>query len=109
MYKLNETHDKNLESWIESANTASTDFPIQNLPFGVFRLAGSNEDFRVGVAVGESIVDMPAAVIYRVFTGQASEAAQKAQQEAVNRMISPTAGISTTPRIELNNMLPNSP
>jgi hypothetical protein len=40
---------------------------------------------------------------------QASEAAQKAQQEAVNRMVSPTAGISTTPRIELNNMLPNRP
>jgi hypothetical protein len=40
----------------------------------------------------------------------ASEAAQKAQQEAVNRMVSPTAGINTqTPRIELNNMLPNRP
>jgi len=40
----------------------------------------------------------------------ASEAAEKAQQEAVNRMVSPTAGINTqTPRIELNNMLPNRP
>jgi hypothetical protein len=39
----------------------------------------------------------------------ATEAAQKAQQESVNRMVSPTAGISTTPRIELNNMLPNRP
>jgi hypothetical protein len=37
----------------------------------------------------------------------ASEAAEKAQQETVNRMVSPSAGISTTPRIELNNMLPN--
>ena len=40
----------------------------------------------------------------------ASEAAQKAQQESVNRMVSPNAGINTQPtRIELNNMLPNRP
>lgn len=39
----------------------------------------------------------------------ANEAAQKAQQESVNKMISPAAGINTTPRIELKNMLPNKP
>jgi hypothetical protein len=40
----------------------------------------------------------------------ASEAAQKAQQESINRMVSPNAGINTQPtRIELNNMLPNRP
>ena len=49
--QLNETHDKNLTSWVSSAN-ANTDFPIQNLPFATFRRKGSNEVFRGGVAIG---------------------------------------------------------
>jgi fumarylacetoacetase len=32
MIRLNETHDPALRSWIPSANTSNTDFPIQNLP-----------------------------------------------------------------------------
>ncbi|SAK81859.1 fumarylacetoacetase [Caballeronia arationis] len=48
-----------LKSWIDSANDAASDFPIQNLPFGVF----SNEvnpSRRVGVAIGDWIVDLAA-------------------------------------------------
>ena len=55
---LNETHDAAMLSWVSSANTGSTDFPIQNLPFGVFRLAGSKEQFRIGVAIGDQILDL---------------------------------------------------
>ena len=36
-YTINETHDPNLRSWVESANDPNTDFPIQNLPFCLFR------------------------------------------------------------------------
>ena len=35
-YEINETHDQNLKSWVESANAPDTDFPIQNLPFCTF-------------------------------------------------------------------------
>ena len=35
-YEINETHDQNLKSWVESANAPDTDFPIQNLPFCAF-------------------------------------------------------------------------
>src|SRR5687767_2001002 len=35
MYEINETHDLNLRSWVESANDPNTDFPIQNLPFSL--------------------------------------------------------------------------
>ena len=55
---LNETHNAAMLSWVSSANTGSTDFPIQNLPFGVFRLAGSKEQFRIGVAIGDQILDL---------------------------------------------------
>ena len=54
---LDETHDSSAESWVESANAAGSDFPIQNLPFGIFRKRDSNLA-RVGVAVGDAIVDV---------------------------------------------------
>jgi len=54
---LNETHDPALTSWVESANRADTDFPIQNLPFCTFRHRKGGP--RVGVAIGDSILDVP--------------------------------------------------
>ena len=57
----NETHDPLLRSWVESANSPGHDFPIQNLPFGVFRRAGSALAYRGGVAIGDCIVDLAAA------------------------------------------------
>ena len=61
MQQINETHDPALRSWVGSANVPATDFPIQNLPFGVFRRRGSDEPFRGGVAIGDQIVDLAAA------------------------------------------------
>ena len=45
-----------LKSWVESANYAS-DFPLENLPFGVFR-AGRVP--HIGVAIGDRILDLAA-------------------------------------------------
>ena len=61
----NETHDASRVSWLASANN-HPEFPIQNLPFGVFRRKGGREAARVGVAIGDQIVDLPA--IADVFT-----------------------------------------
>ena len=58
---LNATHDPKLRSWVASANEAGTDFPIQNLPFGRFRPAGGSEAFRIGVAIGDQVLDLKAA------------------------------------------------
>ncbi|WP_026732472.1 fumarylacetoacetase [Fischerella sp. PCC 9605] len=52
------THNPNLRSWVESANQPDTDFPIQNLPFGVFRFPSSGETSRIGVAIGDQILDL---------------------------------------------------
>jgi fumarylacetoacetase len=54
---LNETHDPALQSWVESANAPDTDFPIQNLPFCMFR--HNHGAPRVGVAIGDAILDVP--------------------------------------------------
>jgi fumarylacetoacetase len=61
MTTLNETHNPQLRAWVASANTPGCDFPIQNLPFGVFRQPGNPHAFRVGVAIGDQIVDLTAA------------------------------------------------
>ena len=58
--ELDETHDPALMSWVESANHPATDFPIQNLPFGRFR-RGAGLDWRIGVAIGDQVLDLEAA------------------------------------------------
>ena len=58
MSALDETHDPQLKSWVDSANVPGADFPIQNLPFGVFEANGRPP--RVGVAIGEEILDVGA-------------------------------------------------
>ncbi|MBL8303914.1 MAG: fumarylacetoacetase [Ideonella sp.] len=55
---LDATHDPALQSWVTSANAADTDFPIQNLPYGRFRRAGSGEAWRIGVAIGDQVLDL---------------------------------------------------
>jgi fumarylacetoacetase len=57
---LDETHDPSLRSWVESANDPASEFPIQNLPFGVFKPTGATESARIGVAIGNEIVDLAA-------------------------------------------------
>lgn len=57
---MDATHDPDLKSWVESANRLDCDFPIQNLPYASFRRKGG-EHVRVGVAIGEMILDVTAA------------------------------------------------
>ena len=54
---INDTHDASLRSWLDSANDAGSDFPIQNLPLGRFR-GDSTQPWRLGVAIGDRIVDL---------------------------------------------------
>jgi fumarylacetoacetase len=54
---LNATHNPQLTSWISSANVPDHDFPIQNLPFGVFTTT-QQPLAHVGVAIGDLILDL---------------------------------------------------
>src|SRR5262245_31827800 len=54
---IDQTHDPNLRSWVESANRPGCDFPIQNLPLGVFQPPGEKRG-RLGVAIGDYILDV---------------------------------------------------
>jgi fumarylacetoacetase len=59
---LNRTHDPAARSWLDSARRPETDFPVQNLPVGVFRPRYRAAAAKVGVAIGDQIVDLHRAV-----------------------------------------------
>ncbi len=54
---LDETHDPELRSWVESANRPESDFPLQNLPLGVFKHRGDSQ-IHLGTAIGDFILDL---------------------------------------------------
>ncbi|MFT3666146.1 fumarylacetoacetase [Piscinibacter sp.] len=58
MSALDATHDPALRSWVESANDAASDFPVQNLPFARVRRSGSDEPWRIAVAIGDQALDL---------------------------------------------------
>jgi fumarylacetoacetase len=59
--KIDGTHDPRLESWVESANAPDAEFPLQNLPFGIFRSRKTRSEApRGGVAIGDQILDLAA-------------------------------------------------
>ncbi|MDX6502872.1 MAG: fumarylacetoacetase, partial [Blastocatellia bacterium] len=79
MISLNQTHDPERRSWIESANAPGSHFPIQNLPFGAFTRDG---EARTGVAIGEQIVDLHALADAQLVDGDALAACMTASASA---------------------------
>ena len=73
MRSIDETHDPRRASWVASAQ-GHTEFPIQNLPFGVFSPAGGVA--RGGVAIGDQILDLQAGLEAGLFSGEAAVAAE---------------------------------
>lgn len=59
---LDATHDPGARCWVPSANEPGTDFPRQNLPFGRLRRTGGDEPWRIGVAIGDQILDLKLAL-----------------------------------------------
>ncbi|HYF63840.1 MAG TPA: fumarylacetoacetase, partial [Herpetosiphonaceae bacterium] len=87
MYSLNETHDPTLRCWVESAHAPGADFPIQNLPFGVFKRRGSDDAARAGVAIGDQIVDVAECLRANIFDGPAATAAAACDSPSLNRLL----------------------
>jgi len=80
---LDETHDPARRSWVRSAN-GHPDFPIQNLPFGIFRRRGGADVPSGGVAIGDSVVDLAACVEAGLFSGDAERAARACTAPELN-------------------------
>jgi fumarylacetoacetase len=83
---LNATHDPKARSWVAGANDPHGDFPIQNLPFGVFRRRGTAEKFRGGVAIGNQILDL-AALPIKFADPVAARALTAAARDSLNELM----------------------
>jgi fumarylacetoacetase len=103
--QTDDTHDPKLLSWVASANTPDTDFPIQNLPFGVFRREGADEEPRVGVAIGDQIVDIAACRDQGFFKGKAFTAALSCEVASLNPLMALGSGFWAPLRKRLIELL----
>jgi len=84
---LNSTHDLNRQSWVGSANDHEH-FPIQNLPFAVFKRKESKETFRVGVAIGDEIVDLVKLERCKLFNTSIQKSLKVCAQNSLNKFMS---------------------
>src|SRR5215813_1748613 len=98
MSAIDETHDPRRESWVASAK-GHAEFPIQNLPLGVFSPSGGAP--RGGVAIGDMIFDLEASFEAGLFTGEAARAAEGAAGPTLN----PLMEQGPAPRIALRKRL----
>src|SRR5439155_8975481 len=102
MSGIDETHDPRRESWVASAR-GHAEFPIQNLPFGVFSPPG--EAPRGGVAIGDMIFDLRAALEAGLFSGEAANAAEAAAGAALNPLMAQGKGPRGALRRRLSALL----
>ncbi len=111
--ELDDTHDPQLLSWVASAN-GHADFPIQNLPLGVFRPQGGEP--QPGIAIGDEILSLHALMQAGVVEGEALAACRAAlsgpalnaflalgapSRSALRRTVSALLAQGQTPRPEL--------
>ncbi len=102
MTTIDQTHDLKCKSWVASAN-GHADFPIQNLPFGVFSASGGAP--RGGVAIGDSILDLKAALEAGLFQGEARRAAEAASAGTLNGFLALGAAARQALRARLSEIL----
>lgn len=98
-WTIDETHNPALTSWVESA-AGHPDFPIQNLPYGLFSPNGSTA--RIGVAIGDMILDLAACAADGRFGGAAGEALA---QPCLNALLAMPRAARGALRRQISNLL----
>lgn len=106
---LNLTHDPSRRSWVESANRADTDFPLQNLPFGAFRRTGTGAPIatadaapRIGIAIGDRVLDLRAAADDELLPDAAAAACR---ESSLNALMAAGPTVWTALRAAVSNLL----
>ena len=84
---INATSDPSLRSWVESANSPDSDFPIQNLPFGVFRCGGITETSQIGVAIGDRILNLSSSSQAGLFQGLSQQIQEALLASSLNLLM----------------------
>ena len=104
---IDETHDPKRQSWVESAN-GHGDFPLQNLPLGVFSPPGNkvpDARARGGVAIGDKIFDLKAALLAGLFSGEGERAATATSGGTLNPLMALGAGPRRALRRQVSDLL----
>ena len=98
---LNFTHQPDRCSWVESAGQSSTEFPLQNLPFGVF-LTAEDPTPHIGVAIGDQILDLLALAQLDLLPAAARAACR---QTSLNELLAAGPAVWTALRARLSELL----
>jgi fumarylacetoacetase len=83
---LDETHDPDLRTWAAGAEAPSSDWPIQNLPLGVFRRPGDPMP-HIGMAVGSSVLDLAGCRRQGLFRGSLGDVGRACAEPALNALM----------------------
>jgi fumarylacetoacetase len=97
---IDDTHAPDRRSWVASANQHA-DFPIQNLPLGVFTPSAGTP--RGGIAIGDEIFDLAAALEAGLFDGAANRTAAKAAEAASGATLNPLFALGREARLALRH------
>ena len=103
MTNINDTHDASLRSWVVSAN-GHPEFPIQNLPLGVFRRSSDGTP-RVGVAIGNEILDLHAVSNAGLLSELGDDIANACREQSLNGLMSMSDAASSALRRHLSHLL----
>ena len=103
MPDLDFTHDPSRKSWVATANSPTTDFPIQNLPFCMFARPG--EVKRAGVAIGDEILDLTAAVDLGLLEGEMAATVRACTDGGLNPLMATAGPKATALRRRLSELL----
>ncbi len=102
--KTDETHDAGLRSWVESAEDPATDFPIQNLPLGIFRPKGGGAA-RVGAAIGDQVLDLGACAQRGLLRGLPATVEGACRATALNAFMAEPQRLRRALRHRLSHLL----
>lgn len=105
--QIDGTHRADLRSWVPSANEPGTDFPIQNLPFGIFARRGGGVS-RVGVAIGDQVLDLGSCADRSVLEGIGGPLIKACRAESLGPLLRQGASAWSILRQRLSELLRES-
>ncbi len=91
-----------MKSWVESANEPGTDFPLENLPYGVFR---RNRETRIGIAIGQYVLDLRACAELGLLSELQPKVIVACSEESLNALMSLGAEVWSTLRRVITTLL----
>jgi len=97
------THDASLRSFVESANDPASDFPVQNLPLGVFRRGEGR--LRIGCAIGDQVLDLEASAGRGLLRGLPADVETACRETSLSALMGLEPRLRDTLRHRLSHLL----